>query len=419
MSGSQGPQGGLPALQSQSSMPPPPPTPGQNGMPAMPQQAQLPMQNGHPGLPQGGLPALPSQSSMPGSPSSMGLNRPTVNPSTGMQQFDLADAQMAHRQPQQLPPQVVQMLMQHLMQQQGGPGMPPHPGGAAPGMAPGMGGMGGGMPPPGAAGGGMPPGGPPMGQPPGQQAMTPGQMAARGRFGDQVVAHLTPGEVEIPPQIQTPHLMHILQQAFAKFGVSPQQFTAGSPQSSHNPATGAPEYSLLAALLPILGGAAGSFIPGLGTGLGAAIGGGLGGIAGGAVDHAGAANMLASGLGGAAGGYLSGGGLGGAAQQGPTATGATLDSVAPYGGSSGMSALKTGLGAGLGSTVGGMLAPANQSSSSGLPAGFNNPLPALNPAFNQMLGNNQSSKASFAGYNPYAAATGSPYNIYSPGGNGT
>lgn len=263
---------------------------------------------------------------------------------------------------------------------------------------------------------------------PGQQHMTPAEMAAKGRFGDQIVGHLTPGEVQVPPQVQTPQLMHMLQQAFAKAGVSPAQFTAGSPDSSHNPATGAPEYSLLAALLPILGGAAGSFIPGIGTGIGAALGGAAGGAAGGLIDHTGAAGTALSALGGGLGGYVGGGGLGGAAapMEGPTPTGATLDTVAPFGGgapasgaSNYMSALRPGLGAGLGSAVGGMLAP-QPSASSALPPGFNNPMPALNKNFNSLLGNGQSSTPSFAGYNPYSAATGGgAYNVYSPAGNGS
>jgi hypothetical protein len=105
-------------------------------------------------------------------------------------------------------------------------------------------------------------------------------MAAQGRMGDSMMAHLTPGEVAVPPQVQTPELMRALQQAFGQAGVAPEQFTAGSPFSSTNPQTGAPEFSLWSALLPVLGAAAGSFIPGLGTAAGAALGGAAGGAAG-------------------------------------------------------------------------------------------------------------------------------------------
>jgi hypothetical protein len=365
---------------------------------------------------------------------------------------------------QQLPPQVLQMLQQR-MQQQGQPGggggpMPPGApmGGPGPMAAPGG-------PPPQGGSAPPPPGGPaPMGQPqqggapPGQQPLTPAQMAQKGRFGDSVVAHLTPGEVEVPPQVQTPQLMHMLQQAFAKAGVSPAQFTAGSPQSSHNPATGAPEYSLLAALLPILGGVAGTAIGG--PGVGTAIGGALGGAAGGVVDHTGAANTLASAAGGGIGGYLGSGGLSGAALADGAAGSEAAAGAPAFSGASttpfgnGMSAmanpelntsaaaslapsqaasaaqiasapsytsmLKPGLSAGFGSALGGMVAPPSTGSETpGLPPGFNKGLPPLNRNFNQLLGNGQSSQASFNGYNPYQAASGQPFNVYSPNQNGT
>lgn len=405
---------------------------------------------------------------------------PTINPATGLQQFNLKDAQMSGAQgpmpppmqgapqggppmaggpPQgQIPPQVLQMLQQRMAQQGGMPGGGgPMPGGP-PGGAPMAGGPGG---PP---GGPMPPqgGAAPMGQPGqpgaggGQHPMTPQQMAQQGRFGDSVVAHLTPGEIEVPPQVQTPQLMHMLQQAFAKAGVSPQQFTAGSPQSSHNPATGAPEYSLLAALLPILGGVGGSLIGGpAGGAIGGALGGGIGGMA----DKGGTANVLASAAGGGLGGWLGGGGLSSGAAEGAGATASTSPfsatgaagnapfgnglsamanpelntsaaaSLAPSqamagaanaGSPSYLSMLKPGLGAGLGASVGSMVAPPQMpGGGSGLPPGFGNSLPPLNPNFNQLLGNGQSSRVSGNGYNPYAAATGQPFNFYSPNGNGT
>ena len=262
--------------------------------------------------------------------------------------------------------------------------------------------------------------------------MTPAQMAANGRFGDQVVAHLTPGEIQVPPQLQNQKLMEDLRKAFAHFGLSPSQFTAGSPAASTNPATGAPEYSLLAALLPIIGGIGGGLVAGPG---GAAVGGAVGGGLGAAADHQNGTGVALSALGGGAGGYLAGGGLGsGATVQGAAAgsgvgpvgqaAAAPADVAAasnPFGGYAG--AIKTGYGAGLGSVVGGSLSPQPQSSA--LPSSFTNPLPALNTNYNQLLGNNQGSKPSFAGYNPYAAVTGGGpsagggYNFYSPSGNGT
>jgi hypothetical protein len=144
----------------------------------------------------------------------------------------------------------------------------------------------------------------------GQSRMSPAEMARMGRFGDQVLGHLTPGEIQVPPELQTPKVLATLNQAFDKAGVSPQQFTAGSPQSSHNPATGAPEYSLWSALLPVVGAIGGSFIPGIGTAAGAALGGAVGGAAGGLIDHTGPLGMLLGAAGGGLGGYAGFGGFG-------------------------------------------------------------------------------------------------------------
>jgi hypothetical protein len=74
------------------------------------------------------------------------------------------------------------------------------------------------------------------------------------------------------------------------------------------------------------------------------------------------------------------------------------------------SLLKIGSGAGIGAGLGQAVTP--PPASSGLPAGFNNPLPPLNPNFNQLLGNSNASTPSFTGYNPYSVATGGGYNFY-------
>jgi len=87
------------------------------------------------------------------------------------------------------------------------------------------------------------------------------ELADRGRYGDTTLVHMTPGEV----------------QGLASLG-----------QLTINPDTGLPEAFNMQALLPIIGGIAGSFLlPGIGTALGAsalgatAIGAGLGTTAGG------------------------------------------------------------------------------------------------------------------------------------------
>jgi len=85
------------------------------------------------------------------------------------------------------------------------------------------------------------------------------QISKMGRGGDTLLAHLTPGEMEVPKEVQTPKVLATLKQAYESKGVSPQQFTAGSPQSSMNPQTGLPEYNFMSAFLPAALGIAGSF----------------------------------------------------------------------------------------------------------------------------------------------------------------
>jgi len=184
--------------------------------------------------------------------------------------------------------------------QMAGQGAPMPPPQQAPGAP-----MGGARPPMPAP---LPPGGGPAGAsaaaPGGSKRYTPQEMAALGRFGDQIVAHLTPGEIEVPPEVQSPKVLATLKTAFNKNHVDISQFTAGSQNSSHNPNTGAPEYSFWSALLPILGATGGFF---LGGPMGAAAGGALGGgIGGGVVDKGGLqGGLLGAALGGA-GGYFGG-----------------------------------------------------------------------------------------------------------------
>jgi hypothetical protein len=139
----------------------------------------------------------------------------------------------------QIPPQLQQMLMQHMMQQQA-----------------------------------QQRGQRPQGQP-GQNKFTPQELAGLGRMGDTTVAHLTPGEVEVPPQVQTPKVLAAIDHAFKNKGVDPQKFVAGSPQSSVNPKTGMPEYNFWSSFLPMAMSVGGGLIGGP---LGAAAGDSLGGI---------------------------------------------------------------------------------------------------------------------------------------------
>lgn len=303
---------------------------------------------------------------------------------------------------------------------------------------------------------------------PGQMRLTPAELAAMGRFGDTTIAHLTPGEIAVPPQVQTPQVKAVIGQAFQQAGVSPEKFVAGSPAASINPASGVPEYSFWSAILPVLGAAAGSFIPGVGTAAGMAIGGAAGGALGAGVDGGNLGQIALSGLGGAAGGYVGGGGLGslgglvgteaaGAAAGAAGEMGAAgasgiagAGAATPFGNAAitrmpgsvlsevGMSApvvANEGMAgavaapsfwdsiksvpwrgatlAGLGSSAGSMLAPTPQQSSS-LPPGFNSPMRPLNPNYNAILGNQNNPAPSFQGYNPYTAVTGPGYDFFRP-----
>lgn len=118
------------------------------------------------------------------------------------------------------------------------------------------------------------------------------RLAGMGRMGDSVMAHMTPGEIAVPPQVQTPKVLATLNNAFQSSGVNPQQFVAGSPQANINPQTGLQENSFFSALLPmaltaIAPMAAPALAPMLGMGelatgaLLSGMGGALGGIIGG------------------------------------------------------------------------------------------------------------------------------------------
>jgi len=199
-------------------------------------------------------------------------------------------SQLANGQQPQLPPQVLQALLAQklgAMPPQGippqGMAQPPQPpqAGQAPPQAPPPPPMQGGMPPrPPMPPQGGPPPGMPQGAPPpspqgppsqGQggippqilqmlmqhlQQQAPQQLAQQGRFGDTMIAHLTPGEMMVPPQVQTPKVLAELDKAYKAKHVSPGQFTAGSPQSSTNPKTGVPEYNFMSAFLPTAAGLA-------------------------------------------------------------------------------------------------------------------------------------------------------------------
>lgn len=69
------------------------------------------------------------------------------------------------------------------------------------------------------------------------------QYADQGRGNDTELAHVTPGELMVPPEFQQeqPALMHKLYHAMMQAGLDPSEFTVGE-ESGANPDTGMPEY---------------------------------------------------------------------------------------------------------------------------------------------------------------------------------
>ena len=158
-------------------------------------------------------------------------------------------------------------------------------------------------------------------------------MASMGRKGDQLMAHVTPGDVVIPRDIvlENPEFLTKLKKAMQDMGGDYRTHIAGSGYEEYNPATGAPEFgffskafkavkkavtkplaSRISPIVPVqqIAQTAG---PVLGGPLGAVAGGMIGGPAGAAIG-----GMLGSQLGGALGGAQGGGGYSTPAQSAPT-----------------------------------------------------------------------------------------------------
>lgn len=99
------------------------------------------------------------------------------------------------------------------------------------------------------------------------------KIAAKGRGGDTILAHLTRGEVSIPPQVMNEALANHIEQAFKAKGIDPMKFVAGSPAQSVNPSTGQPEFSFWTSIRNFGEKAVGAA---LGTALGGPVGGAIG-----------------------------------------------------------------------------------------------------------------------------------------------
>ena len=89
----------------------------------------------------------------------------------------------------------------------------------------------------------------------GDQSMDMGQpdiekiLADQGRYGDQVMGHLAPGEIVIPKKLASdPELFEKLKEVYEKFGVDMNQYTVGNEANSINPNTGIMEFGFLSDL---------------------------------------------------------------------------------------------------------------------------------------------------------------------------
>jgi len=68
-------------------------------------------------------------------------------------------------------------------------------------------------------------------------------LARKGRGGDTEIAHVTPGEIVLPPALQTPEVMAALDWAAAGMGVSLDRLRVGARGNAINPQTGKPEFA--------------------------------------------------------------------------------------------------------------------------------------------------------------------------------
>lgn len=185
------------------------------------------------------------------------------------------------------------------------------------------------------------------------------KLAAKGRGGDNMVAHMMGGEMVIPPQVMMAHpeLQEAVAKAFQSMGADPKEFVAGSPNQKINPKTGMPEFFSFGRFFRSVAPAViGSLVlPGIGTALGstisAAAGGAIGGGLGGLLEGGGVKGTAL----GALGGYGIGTGVG--ALQDAAAGSGLLGATAQYGAlDSGSTAADVGLGLSNGGLSGGLSA---------------------------------------------------------------
>lgn len=106
------------------------------------------------------------------------------------------------------------------------------------------------------------------------------KLAAAGRNGDTEIAHVTPGEIVVPIDLQTPEVMGTLRKTFDSVGVPLEKYTVASTESGKNPETGKYEYGFGSILKKVAGVAA----PIVGNAIAPGIGGVIGGAVGSAIN---------------------------------------------------------------------------------------------------------------------------------------
>ena len=155
-------------------------------------------------------------------------------------------------------------------------------------------------------------------------------LASQGRYGDQMMAHVAPGEVILPKKlVADPELKKQLEELYEKFGVTMDQYTVGNEANSINPNTGIMEFGFLSDLWKGIKKNA----PTIGHIVGFAFGGPIGAT-----------------IGGAVGGAVKEGDLGYAAKQ--AATGFALGNIAAGAGLTGGTLSSPSLGFGAGGVSG-------------------------------------------------------------------
>lgn len=119
------------------------------------------------------------------------------------------------------------------------------------------------------------------------------QMAAKGRYGDTKMAHVTDGEIVVPLPIQTPEVVGAIKQEMDRAGIPLGRYVVGNEQNSINPSTGEQEHGIGSFLKKAIGVAIPA-ITGFASGdpLGAFTGAlsGLGGMGGGSAGGSGVAS---------------------------------------------------------------------------------------------------------------------------------